>query len=118
VPGRIVHFELLAADADRASGFWKELFGWDVGGSTMEGFDYRMFDLGEGQGGAIYPAESPGTMNVYFDTADIEASIGKVRELGGTAEEKRPVPTHGWFAACKDTEGIDFYLWQPDPNAA
>jgi predicted enzyme related to lactoylglutathione lyase len=77
-----------------------------------------MFDLGEGQGGAIYPAESPGTMNVYFDTADIEASIGKVRELGGTAEEKRPVPTHGWFAACKDTEGIDFYLWQPDPNAA
>jgi predicted enzyme related to lactoylglutathione lyase len=118
VPGRIVHFELLAKDADRASGFWNGLFGWNVGSSVMEGFDYRMFDLGDGQGGAIYPAESPGTMNVYFDTDDIDASIAKVRELGGTADDKQPVPTHGWFAACKDTEGIEFHLWQGDPNAA
>jgi predicted enzyme related to lactoylglutathione lyase len=122
LPGRIVHFELVAADADRATGFWNGLFGWDVGGSTMEGFDYRMFDLGEGQGGAIFPAarteQKPGKMNVYFDTHDIEASIAKVRELGGSADDKQPVPTHGWFSACKDTEGIDFFLWQGDPNAA
>jgi hypothetical protein len=118
VPGRIVHFELLAADADRASSFWNSLFGWNIGSSVMEGFDYRMFDLGEGQGGAIYPAENPGSMNVYFDTDDIDASIAQVRELGGTADEKQPVPTHGWFAACKDTEGIAFHLWQNDPAAA
>jgi predicted enzyme related to lactoylglutathione lyase len=118
VPGRIVHFELLAADADRASAFWNGLFGWNVGGSVMDGFDYRMFDLGEGMGGAIYPAEAPGKMNVYFDTHDIEASIAKVRELGGSADEKQPVPTHGWFASCKDTEGIEFFLWQGDPEAA
>lgn len=118
MPGRIVHFELLAQDADRAAGFWNGLFGWNVGGSAMEGFDYRMFDLGDGQGGAIYPAEQPGSMNVYFDTDDIESSIAKVRELGGTADDKQPVPTHGWFAACTDTEGIAFHLWQPDPNAA
>ena len=118
MPGRIVHFELLAADADRASGFWNGLFGWNVGGSVMEDFDYRMFDLGEGQGGAIYPAETPGTMNVYFDTDDIEASIAKVRELGGSADDKQPVPGHGWFTACKDTEGIAFHLFQADSNAA
>jgi predicted enzyme related to lactoylglutathione lyase len=29
-----------------------------------------------------------------------------------------PVPTHGWFSACKDTEGNAFYLWQSDSNAA
>ena len=64
MPGRIVHFELVAADADRASGFWNGLFGWNIGESAMEGFDYRMFDLGDGQGGAIYPAQegqSPGS---------------------------------------------------------
>ena len=121
MPGRIVHFELVAADADRASGFWNGLFGWNVGGSVMEGFDYRMFDLGGGQGGAIYPAQegqTAGTPIVYFDTEDIDSSIAKVRELGGTADDKQPVPTHGWFAACKDTEGNAFSLWQGDESAA
>jgi predicted enzyme related to lactoylglutathione lyase len=121
VPGKIVHFELVASDADRASGFWNGLFGWEVGGSVMEGFDYRMFQASDDQGGAIYPAvegQSPGSVIVYFDTDDIDTSIAKVRELGGTAEEKQPVPTHGWFAPCKDTEGNAFSLWQNDSNAA
>jgi predicted enzyme related to lactoylglutathione lyase len=119
MPGKIVHFELLAADADRASGFWRGLFGWEIGGSEMEGFDYRMFQTAPDQGGAIYPSEDAGTRPVvYFDTDDIEASIAKVRELGGEAEDKQPVPTHGWFASCKDTEGNAFNLWQPDSAAA
>jgi len=118
MPGKIVHFELRAADADRATSFWSGLFPWQVGDSTMEGFDYRMFQTGDDQGGAIYPAENPGSLIVYFDTDDIDASVAKVRELGGQAEEKQPVPTHGWFAACEDTEGNSFSLWQADPNAA
>lgn len=119
MPGRIVHFELLATDADRASGFWHGLFGWEIGGSTMEGFDYRMFQNDERQGGAIYPSENAGSRPiVYFDTDDIEASIATVRELGGEAEDKQAVPTHGWFAACKDTEGNLFSLWQGDESAA
>ena len=121
MPGKIVHFELVASDADRASGFWNGLFGWGVGGSVMEGFDYRMFRASDDQGGAVYPAQegqSPGSVIVYFDTDDIDASVAKVRELGGTADEKQPVPTHGWFAACKDTEGNAFSLWQNDSNAA
>ena len=117
--GKIVHFELVATDADRASGFWSGLFGWNIGASTMEGFDYRMFQNAEGQGGAVYPAdETPGAPIVYFDTDDIDASIAKVRDLGGTADDKQPVPTHGWFSACKDTEGNSFSLWQGDESAA
>lgn len=118
--GKIVHFELPAADVDRATGFWKGLFDWDIGASTMEEFDYRMFQNAGDQGGAVYPSEDKpgGGPIVYFDTDDIDASIAKVRELGGTAGEKQPVPTHGWFASCKDTEGNSFSLWQPDTNAA
>jgi predicted enzyme related to lactoylglutathione lyase len=41
-----------------------------------------------------------------------------VRELGGEAEAKSPVPGHGWFAACKDSEGNEFHLWQADSAAA
>ena len=117
--GEIVHFEVPAADADRASGFWSGLFGWNIGGSAMEGFDYRMFQVSDKLGGAVMPSDKPGSgVVIYYDTADIDASIAKVRELGGTADDKQPVPTHGWFAACKDTEGNPFSLWQGDSNAA
>jgi len=117
--GKIVHFEVPAANADRASGFYSGLFGYEIGASAMEGFDYRMFQSAEDQGGAIMPSETAGSgLIVYLDTDDIDASVAKVRELGGTADDKQPVPTHGWFAACKDTEGNSFSLWQADTNAA
>ena len=117
--GTIVHFELPSGDADRAAGFWSGLFGWSIGPSSMEGFEYRMFQNGESQGGAVMSSERPGSgLVVYFDTEDIDASVGQVRELGGTAEDKQAVPTHGWFASCRDTEGNAFNLWQGDPNAA
>jgi len=117
--GKIVHFEVPAANADRASGFYSGLFGYEIGASAMEGFDYRMFQPAEDQGGAIMPSETAGSgLIVYLDTDDIDASVAKVRELGGTADDKQPVPTHGWFAACKDTEGNSFSLWQADTNAA
>jgi predicted enzyme related to lactoylglutathione lyase len=28
-----------------------------------------------------------------------------------------PVPGHGWFAPCRDTEGNRFSLWQQDEGA-
>ena len=117
--GKIVHFEIPAADADRAAGFWGGLFGLQIGESAMEGFDYRMFQAADDQGGAVMQSDKAGSgLVVYHDTDDIDASIAKVRELGGTADEKQPVPTHGWFSACTDTEGNAFSLWQGDPNAA
>jgi uncharacterized protein len=116
--GEVVHVEFPAADADRAQRFWSGLFGWQFGPSVMEEFDYRMAQTGPAAGAAIMPSDERGHPNFYFDTPDIEASIAKVRELGGDAAEKQPVPTHGWFAACKDSEGNAFHLWQGDPNAA
>ena len=117
--GKIVHFEVPVGDADRASAFYSGLFGYEIGSSVMEGFDYRMFQAAEDQGGAIMPSEKAGSgLIVYLDTDDIDASVARVRELGGSAEDKQPVPTHGWFAPCTDTEGNNFSLWQADTNAA
>ena len=117
--GKVVHFEVPAGDVDRASGFYSGLFGFEIGASMMEGFDYRMFQSAPDQGGAIMPSDKAGSgLIVYLDTDDIDASVAKVRELGGSAEDKQPVPTHGWFAACTDTEGNSFSLWQADSNAA
>jgi uncharacterized protein len=115
--GEIVHVEYPSKDTERAQAFWSGLFGWQFG-PAMEGMDYRMAQTGPSSGAAIMQSDETGNPNYYYDTSDIEASIAKVRELGGEAGDKMPVPTHGWFAGCTDTEGNAFYLWQGDPNAA
>jgi hypothetical protein len=115
--GKVVHVEIGAANVDRAQGFWSGVFGWEVGPPMSPEMDYRMFQSAEDQGGAILASEQQGNITVYFDTDDIDASLAKVGELGGQAGDKTPVPTHGWFAACRDTEGNAFSLWQGDAEA-
>jgi predicted enzyme related to lactoylglutathione lyase len=39
-----------------------------------------------------------------------------VREAGGEAEDKQPIPGVGWFTRCKDTEGNPFGLFQTDES--
>jgi uncharacterized protein len=116
--GEIVHVEFPSEDADRAQHFWNGLFGWNFQDSGMPGMDYRMAQANEQAGAAVFPSESrSGHPNFYFATDDIEASSAKVRDLGGATESKAPVPGHGWFAACKDSEGNAFHLWQSDSSA-
>jgi predicted enzyme related to lactoylglutathione lyase len=115
--GEIVHVEFPSEDVDRAQRFWNGLFGWGFQDSGMPGMDYRMAQAGEGMGVAVYPGERSGAPNFYFATDDIDASSAKVRDLGGDAADKAPVPGHGWFAACHDSEGNAFHLWQNDSSA-
>jgi predicted enzyme related to lactoylglutathione lyase len=83
----------------------------------MPGIDYRMFQEGD-QGGAIYPpmGDEKGPV-VYYGSDDIDADLAQVREHGGEAEDKQPIPNIGWFARCKDSEGNDFSLFQGDESA-
>ena len=115
MPGKLVHFELPAQDTKRARDFWSGVFGWSFNEPGMAGFEYWMTQTGQDQGGAIYPADKPGLI-VYFDTDDIDASIAKVRELGGKAEDKMPIPHVGWFTPCSDTDGNAFSLFQSDES--
>jgi len=116
--GEVVHVEFPSEDADRAQRFWGGLFGWTFNDSGMPGIDYRMAQTGPNSGAAIMPStERPGHPNFYFASDDIDADLAKVGDLGGTAGEKTPVPGVGWFAACADTEGNGFHLWQADNSA-
>jgi predicted enzyme related to lactoylglutathione lyase len=115
--GKLVHIEISAADVDRAQGFWSGVFGWEISPSGMPGMDYRLFRTGEDQGGGLMAGE-PGSLAVYFDTDDIEATIEKVRSGGGDSTDRQPIPGIGWFANCKDTEGNAFNLYQSDEGAS
>jgi predicted enzyme related to lactoylglutathione lyase len=115
--GQLVHFELPSQDNSRAKTFWSSLFGWKFHEFEGPG-EYTMLD-GNEPGGAIYPSQSGerGPV-VYFGTDDIDKTIARVRELGGSAEDKQPIPSVGWFARCTDTEGNDFSLFQSDESVA
>jgi predicted enzyme related to lactoylglutathione lyase len=117
VKGKIVHIEIPADDTQRAMKFWGELAGWKFQAYGAEGApEYNMFE-GE-PGGGLYPAtDGEKGIKVYFETDDIDAELGRIRELGGDTEDKMPVPNMGWFAAAKDPEGNTFSVWQADESA-
>jgi uncharacterized protein len=110
--GSLVHFEIPSRDTGRAKAFWGGVFDWSFNDPGM-GMEYWMTRTGENQGGAIFAADQPGVI-VYFDTDDIDATIARIQELGGTASEKSPIPQVGWFARCTDTDGNAFSLFQSD----
>ena len=117
--GKIVHIEIPAEDTQRAMKFWGGLAGWSFKNYAegQEGApEYNMFE-GE-PGGGLFPAtEGEKGIRVYFETDDIDAEIERIRDAGGSTEEKMPVPSMGWFASAKDTEGNEFSVWQSDESA-
>ena len=114
--GKLVHFEIGAQDVDRAEGFWSSVFGWQFSRDQMPGIDYRLVRTDEDQGGGLYQSDDRGHLRIYFDTDDIDASVGKVRSSGGEAGDKQPIPSVGWWADCKDTEGNAFGIFQSDES--
>ena len=117
MPGKLVHFEIPATDTQQSRAFWSGVFGWEFGDSAVPDMEYYMVRTGDDQGGAVFPAGKAGSgLIVYFDTDDIDASIAKVRDLGGKADDKNPIPHVGWFAHCSDTDGNNFSLFESDES--
>jgi predicted enzyme related to lactoylglutathione lyase len=116
--GQMVHIEIPAADPEKAQQFWSGLFEWQFQAFEGSPTPYLMTRISDASGGAIYQADGDkrGT-RTYFDVDDVDSAAARVRELGGQAGDKMPVPSMGWFAVCQDPEGNEFGLWQTDPNA-
>ena len=97
---KVVHFEIPADDTTRAREFWTKMFGVEF--QSYDGpIEYHMFQNDDEQsGGGLMPRmEGQEGLVIYFATEDIDATLDKVREAGGTVEnEKMPVPGMGWFA--------------------
>jgi len=124
---RVVHFEIHAADPDRAVNFYKTLFGWAF--QKWEGpMDYWLVTTGPNDqpginGGLVRrQGEIDGQAVIaYVCTVDVEnldAAVQTALDNGGQlALPKMPIPGMGWLAYCKDTEGNIFGMMQGDPNA-
>ncbi len=116
--GQLVHFEIPTDDTANGREFWGSLFGWQFQATELP-FEYHVTQISNQTRAAITNME-PGKRGAraYFDVDDINASVARVRELGGDASERRPVPGMGWVAICKDPVGNEFGLWHNDPAAS
>ncbi len=122
--GRVVHFEIHADNPERAAGFYKSVFGWEI--QKWDGpTDYWLVGTGSsdtpGIDGAIMQRMGPVTGDsviAYVCTIDIDSlddSMKKAQELGATiAMDRMPVPGIGYLAYLKDTEGNIFGMMQRD----
>lgn len=115
---RIVHVEFPAQDAERGKKFWEGVGGWTLNDAGMPGGQYLMFQEVDWGGAVFKMDEAPASgTTIYLGSDDIDADLAQVRDLGGEAGDKQPIPSIGWFARCKDSEGNEFSLYQSDENA-
>jgi predicted enzyme related to lactoylglutathione lyase len=121
--GRVVHFEVPYDDVERATGFYRDVFGWQI--QPIPELSYHMVSTGP-VGDQGMPTE-PGFVNggmferqaevgqpvITIDVDDIDAALGEIEARGGsTVEKKIPVGEMGFAAYFRDCEGNLLGLWQ------
>jgi predicted enzyme related to lactoylglutathione lyase len=119
---RVIHFEIPAAEPERAAAFYGKVFGWkfDKWPGPME---YWMVATGKdgdpGINGGMM--RKPGGIASTTNTIGVESVDGAVEAVlkagGKSIMPKTPIPTIGYFAYCEGTEGNVFGVMQADPNA-
>src|ERR1700739_4564355 len=98
--GKIVLFDLPAADSERARTFYGQLFGWQ-----FQAFDGQGYHMSHEAGGAIMGAPGQTGPVFYFGVGDLDQAVARVEELGATGGNKQEIPGVGYYAQCVDTEG-------------
>jgi len=124
---RVIHFEIVADNPERAMKFYKEVFGWEF--NKWDGpQDYWLVRTGEdsqpGINGGLTPKTNQGSGNTggritnSIDVPSIDEFSNKISMEGGKVlSPKMPIPGVGYLAICEDTEGISFGIIQYDRNA-
>lgn len=109
----IVHVELSASDPKAAGEFYAGLFGWQI--ETHAPTGYVQFSPEDGPAGGFEPVsddQPAGTVLIYVQTDDIEATLTKAESLGGrTVVPKTEIPTVGWFGVFADPTGNQIGLY-------
>ena len=124
--GKVVHFEVPYDDVDRATSFYKDIFGWQI--QSVPELSYHLVSLARRQsgtdragyiGGGMFARQaSVATPVITIDVDDIDASLAAIEARGGsTVEKKMPVGETGFAAYFTDSEGNLLGLGSPPADA-
>ena len=124
---RPIHFEIHAADLDRAQRFYETLFGWRF--QAWGDGDYRLIATGDGPGidGGLVRRRGPppaggeplASWVCTVEVDDVDAYVERALAAGGSvAFPKMAVPGVGWLAYVKDSQGNILGMMQEDREAA
>jgi predicted enzyme related to lactoylglutathione lyase len=119
-PGAPSWFEVHTRAYDDAVSFYRDVFGWETS-VVSDAPEFRYTTLGEGDAAlagimdasGFLPEGVPSHWSVYFGTADIDASLAKAVDLGGSIVLPAEDTPYGRIAQAADPTGVAFKLRQP-----
>lgn len=116
VPGALTMTQLNTTDPEAAGRFYADLFGWDVSQIEAPGEPFwSIHNQGRLNAGMMKLPEGAGAPPhwlVYFVADDLDASAGKIEQLGGRViVPPMPIPA-GRIAVAQDPQGATFALFE------
>jgi predicted enzyme related to lactoylglutathione lyase len=121
---KIMWLELASTDIPASGKFYGDLFGWPIVRDeqmdyTMTAFEGEQVGIGFSPVGDDPASEAEGSVLVYVDVADVDATIARAKELGAPILlDKTEIPTVGWMAIFGDPGGNRIGVMQSMPRDA
>jgi predicted enzyme related to lactoylglutathione lyase len=116
--------ECVTSDVTAATAFYADVLGMGSEAMDMGEMKYTLLTDVNGRqvGGcldiAALPEGTPPHWNVYFNVEDVDASVAKVEELGGsTVAPAFDAPGVGRMAMLSDPQGAMFWVMAPESAA-
>lgn len=111
-------FEVLGSDAERTQSFYRELFGWQIGGDAAP--SYGLVDTGADHGisgGLGASQEGMRWATVYANVDDVERYLARAEVLGGErVYGPIDVDDHMRTGALRDPAGNVFGVYHHPPH--
>ena len=116
-PGAMPWTELISTNKAESINFYSGLFGWTTEEMELpDGTTYTLFKVGErAVAGCVVPddgSDVPPMWLSYINVENLDVSIAKAKELGGTICKGRVDLPMGSFAVIADPHGAVFSFWQ------
>jgi predicted enzyme related to lactoylglutathione lyase len=103
----VIHFEIVGKDQQALQRYWGDLFGWKFDTSAPGGYGMTNHeDTGIVVGVGATPDGSTGHVTGYVRVADIDATLARASELGGSVIMPKFSPDgSAQLALVADAEG-------------
>lgn len=115
--GKFCWNELMTRDVEGSKNFYSALLGWKPADMPNAGITYTLWKQGEADAGGMMempkdvPAQVPPHWMAYVAVDDVDATAGKVNDLGGTLlMPPQDIPNVGRFCIMQDPSGATLGL--------